>query len=274
MDSNFSQLALPKVYEEVLKEIISNNLTKSFDDYQIIYSSGSAKGDGYIGVICKIQVIDKETNESKLNLIAKLSPDSPTRRQELSIDKFFIQESTFYDDIYPMYKKFQEDKGIDVEKDGFHHIPYCYKTISEEPHEGLFFEDLNVSGFKMFDRLQEVTKEQVFLVMKTLAKLHAVFFSIKDQNPELIKPYIGLKDPFTSLCVVEDSKFNPWFDNLKSQALEVINKSQNKNLVERINNLLTNKFGDLLKTCFDRENTEPYAILCHGDVMIANHTFL
>ncbi|CAG9802882.1 unnamed protein product [Chironomus riparius] len=274
MDSNHNQFALPhKVYEEALKEIIKNNLNKSFDDYQIIYSSGSAKGDGYIGVICRIQVVDKETNENKLNLIVKLPPDSPTRRQELSIGKFFAQESNFYDNVYPMYKKFQEQKGIDVEKDGFHHVPFCFKTLTQEPREGLFFEDLKACGFEMFDRLKEVTKEHVFLVMKALAKLHALFYSIKNQHPELVEGYIGLKDPFTMLCDKENSSFNPWFDNLKDQTLEVVNKSENKDMVERINSLLNRQFGELLNTCFEREKTEPYATLCHGDCWNNNMLF-
>ena len=275
MDLNYNQFALPhKVYEEALKEIIKNNLNKSFEDYQIIYSSGSAKGDGYIGVICRIQVVDKETNEYKLNLILKLPPDSPARRQELSIDKFFAQESNFYDNIYPMYKKFQEDKGIDIERDGFHHVPFCFKTITQAPHEGLFFEDLKACGFEMFDRLKEVTKEHVYLVMKSLAKMHALFYSIKDQCPELVEAYIGLKDPFNMLCEKENSPFNPWFDNLKEQTLEVVNKSENKDMVKRINSLLTKQFGELLNICFDREKTEPYATLCHGDVMSIYFAYL
>jgi len=275
MDLNHNQFSLPhKVYEDVLKEIIKNNLNKNFDDYQIIYSSGSAKGDGYIGVICRIQVVDKVTNESKLNLIVKLPPESLTRRHELSINKFFSHESTFYDNVYPMYKKFQEEKGIDVERNGFHQVPFCFQTLSEEPHEGLFFEDLKACGFEMFDRLQEVTKEQVLLVMKALAKMHALFYSIKDQQPNLIEKYIGLKDPFTMLCNKENSPFNPWFDNLKEQTLEVVNKSENKDMIERINSMLTKNFGELLNSCFDREETEPYATLCHGDVMSTDLTYL
>ena len=76
------------------------------------------------------------------------------------------------------------------------------------------------------------------------------------------------------LCNKENSAFIPWFDNLKEQTLEVVNKSQNKDMIERINSMLTKTFGELLNSCFDRVETEPYATLCHGDVMSTDLTYL
>jgi len=256
-----------KIYEDALKDILKNNLNKSLENYQLIYSAGSSKGDNYMGVIYRVQVIDKATGENKLNLIVKLPPESLTRRTELSTNDLFRREADFYDNIYPMYKKFQEEKGINIEKDGFHHIPFCYKTLTEEPFEGLYLEDLKASGFEMFDRLKEVTKEHVFLVMKNLAKMHAIFYSMKDQKPELIESCTEIKDILLILCDKENSSMTPWFESLKKQALEVVNKSNNKDMIKRIENLLEKNFSELLKNCFDLAKTEPYAVLCHGDVM-------
>ncbi|CAG9802883.1 unnamed protein product [Chironomus riparius] len=274
MDSNHDEFCLPnKIYDDVLKDILKHNLNKSTDNYELVFSAGSAKGDNYMGVIHRVQVIDKATGENKLNLIVKLPPQSLARRNEMSTSDLFRREADFYDNVYPMYKKFQEEKGIDVEKDGFHHIPYCYKTLIEEPYEGLYFEDLNASGFEMFDRLKEVTKEHVFLVMKSLAKMHAVFYSIKDQKRELIEPHTKIKDIFLTLSDRPNSPMTPWFDSLKKQALEVINKSQNKDMIQKIENLLENNFSELLKNCLDLEKTEPYAVLCHGDCWNNNVLF-
>ena len=51
--------------------------------------------------------------------------------------------------------------------DGFHHTARCYKSLTEEPYEALFLQDLNDYGFEMYDRLREVTREHVLLVMRT-----------------------------------------------------------------------------------------------------------
>lgn len=69
--------------------------------------------------------------------------------------------------IYPIYEKFQAEKGINVKMEGFHHTARCYKSLTEEPYEA---QDLNDYGFEMYDILREVTREHVLLVMRTLAK--------------------------------------------------------------------------------------------------------
>ena len=257
-----------KVYEKVLDEIIENNLGKSRDEFDIICSAGSDNGDGYVGEMYKIRVVDKETNEDKLNLIVKVPPENPVRRDQMFIkaNVIFEREADFYDNVYPTYKKFQDEKGIDVEKDGFHQVPICYKTLTEEPYEGLFMEDLKAIGFEMFDLRKDLTKDHVFLVMKALAKMHAIFYCIKDQNPEWIKKYKTQVDLFILMTEKGKSPMDPWFDSMKKQALKVINESKNTDMVEKINNLLNDKFSKLIENCFDLEKAEPYATLCHGDV--------
>lgn len=255
-----------KIYDEVLKEIIKKNLKKPNEKYDVVYSPGSAKGDNYVGVIYKAQVKDKENGDIKLNLIVKLPPQSEVRREEFLSNAFFTREALFYDDVFPLFKKFQEQKGIDIEKEGFHHVPFCYKTLTNEPTEGLFFEDLKALGFEMYDRLKELSKDHVLLVMKTLARMHAIFYAMKDQNPELVEKFYDMQELFVLLCERDNSSMEAWFKSLKEQTLEVVNKSNNADMKEKINKMLVKKFGELLKNIFKREEIEPYAVLGHGDV--------
>lgn len=75
---------------------------------------------------------------------------------------------------------FEESKGIMNETDGFVEYPKCYRTIDEEPIETLFLEDMSVRGFSIINRYtQEVTADHAYLVMKALAKLHAISFALK-----------------------------------------------------------------------------------------------
>lgn len=267
MDSNSQAITLlhPK-YEEVIESIIKSHFKKSKNDFNITYNPGSFKGDNFIGIIHRIDVRDKVTNESKLNLVVKLPPESATKRTELLINVYFKCEAYFYDYVYPLYQKFQIQKGIDIEKNGFNEVPHCYKSLTVEPYEGLFLEDLKSLGFQMFDRSTEVTKEHVLLVMKTLAKMHGLFFVINDCNPRLVEKCINIKDPFISLCDRENAPLDPYFNNLKEQTFNVIDKSKNRKMVDKINKLLEKNIGHLLKSCLIRESIEPYGTLCHGDV--------
>ena len=255
-----------EIYEKALNEVINNNCKLSKDQYEIVYSAGSVKGDNYIGIVYRICVKDKKDHSEHLNLIVKLPPQHAARREQFFVRPCFLREADFYDNLYPMYEKFQREKGINVDHDGFHHIPFCYKTLTDDPFEGLYFEDLKAKGFEMFDRFKDVTREQVILVMKALAKMHAIFFSIKDQKPHLIQSYREMVDIF--LQRENDENMNLWFENVKKQAKDTISNFTNQDLLKKIDDLLKLKFFELLKLCITSEHAEPYAIVCHGDVSI------
>lgn len=264
MDLKNNLLELPhEIYEKSLMDILQKEST---EEYDIIYSHGSAKGDNYIGVIYRIQAMAKKKKSSILKLIVKLPPQNFVRRSQFLIHESFIREATFYDKIYPIYEKFQAEKGINVKMDGFHHIARCYKSLTEEPYEALFLQDLNDYGFEMYDRLRELTREHVLLVMKTLAKFHAIFMCMREENPKLIEPYIPNEDYFVTQFKRENSPFEKWFEALKLQAIDTISTFGSDKIVKRVQSILAENISELYASCVNRDATEPYAVLCHGDV--------
>jgi hypothetical protein len=208
-------------------------------------------------------VKSKKNDEKKLHLIAKLPPQDPARREQFFARPCFLRESEFYEEIYPLYRKFQEEKGVAIDVDGYHNVPFCYKSLTDEPYEGLFFEDLKATNFEMFDRFKDLTEDHVFLAMKAIAKMHAIFFCLKDQKPDLIAKYKEMEDIF--LIRKDDNNMLMWFDSLKTLAREAI-KDQGSETIEKIDELFQKNFFDLMKACVTGEDAEPYAILCHGDV--------
>lgn len=256
-DEKITQLP-HEVYELALTEIIQKNV--SGDDYEITYSAGSGKGDNYIGILFRVEVKSKNKN---FNIIVKLPPQEPARREQFFARPCFLRESQFYDDVQPIYKKFQENKGIDLQKDGFNQIPICYKSMTEAPYEALFFEDLKSTGYEMYDRFENLTKDHVLLTMKALAKMHAVGYAIKDQQPELMAEYKELVDIFMQRR--DDPSMTAWFDAMKVSARESID-SCDAVIIEKIDSLLSESFYELLSSCISGKDAEPYAILCHGDV--------
>lgn len=58
----------------------------------------------------------------------------------------------------------------------FTEYPVCYKSIATEPTESLFFEDMNRTEYMVVD---DLTTDHVLIVMRTLAKFHAISFALK-----------------------------------------------------------------------------------------------
>lgn len=264
VDKKFQKLP-HKIYEDNLRKVIKKLLKISSDEYKIKYSAGSSRGDNYIGIIYRAQVIHE--NDVKLSIIVKLPPENKARREEFFLHRSFMHEADFYENLYPIYKNFQRSNNITVEIDGFYEIPLCHKAITEEPFEGLYFEDLKMKNFEIFSRTEDLTRQHVILVMKVLAKMHATFYCIKEQNPSVIEPYITRNDYFIMRCERKGSLMNSWYENSKNQALEVIDKCGNEELVQKVHALLSQDITTLFKRCLNLKITEPYATLCHGDVI-------
>lgn len=262
MEENFSELP-SEIFEEALNELIKDRLGD--DEYEIKISAGSKKGDNALGIIYRVQVMSK--GDLKFSFILKTAPQNVSRREQCLTHEIFNRETKFYQEIFPMYKKFQETKGINVETEGFHHIAVCFKSFTEEPFEGQVFEDLSENGFFLHDRKKSLSKDHVILVMKALAKMHATFLCIKDQNPELIEEYRQMEDLLIKIFKIEDSACLQWHRQEAENAMEVLKHCENKDLVDRVHKVLN---GDAVLKQFEQSlsgfNAEPYSVLCHGDV--------
>ncbi|CAO1379873.1 unnamed protein product [Diamesa tonsa] len=257
-----------ELYQQTLLDIIKDKCDFAESDYKINIEAGSAKGDNYIGVLYRATISNDK--DDKFNVIVKLPPANFARREQFFARPCFLRESQFYDDLYPMFKKFQEDKGI-VKTDGFYEVPECYKSLTDDQNEGLFLEDVRVTKFHMFDRFQDTTFDHVKTVMKTLGKYHAISLAIKDQQPEFIEPFKGLEDIL--LQREGDIPMTTWFDMLKVQALESLKEEKNQDIVDRARKVIDQDFFQLMKSCIDGKASEPYSVVAHGDCWNNNIMF-
>lgn len=261
------------IYRKTLLDIIENNCRTPIGDCKITIDAASSKGDNYIGVVRSVNV--KETDGKEMNVVIKLPPPNAARREQFFARPCFLRESEFYDVVYPIYRKFQEEKGIPVGKDmdGFYQIPVCYKTLTNDNFEGLFLEDLKVTGFEMFDRFKEVTADHVNLVMEVLGRFHAISFAIKDQKPELIESYKGLVDIFLQRNLESREQIVLFFNQLKKQAIDTLNDHENEDLKSRSMKVMNMDFYELLESCIGGALAEPYAVIAHGDCWNNNIMF-
>lgn len=265
IDENANFLVFPsEIYTRALKEIVEKKLG-DFSQFKIECTAGSNKGDNYLGIVYRIRVKSKVDGSLKLSLVLKSAPQGSERRDQFHVHDLFEREFLFYDEIFPLYKKFQEEKGIDVETEGFHHTALSYGSIHEQPFEGIFLEDLTAKSFEMFDRKKELTREHVLRTMEALAKMHALFFAMKDQRSELIEKYKTMEDILIKISNDPDASIRIWIETQNKKAIEVIKKSNNDDLKSHVLKILNDDIIKQFDDSTNGKNAEPYAILCHGD---------
>jgi hypothetical protein len=250
-----------EVYEVALKEIVKIQLGS--DDYEVEFAAGSSKGDNYLGEIIRIHITSKIKN---FNLILKIPPQNEARREQLRMPSFFHREILFYVDVMAMYKKFQEDKEINVEVEGFHEVPLCYKSLIEAPFEGIFLEDLKEKNFEIFPSKKTFTREHVLLVTKALAKMHAISFCIKDQHPQMIEKYSKIKDLFLDNFSNKTEITSSWVNAQIELATKTFEKLEESDFKRKSLGILKSDFFNQLAKTVDGKAAEPYAVICHGDV--------
>jgi hypothetical protein len=254
-----------EVYQDAVNEIARVHNLSDSDKYDIECSAGSSKGDNYLGSVYRVTIKCKRDKSIKLSIIAKLPPQNEARREMSTTKIAFQREILFYEEIYPMFKQFQQEKNIDVDSAGFHEVPACHRTCAR-PYEGIFFEDLRVERFEMFDRFKDVTKDHVVLVMRTLAKMHAVFFAINDQYPVLTDSYRDMDDFMVAISEGGDSLLTIWFEGQKKLALETLKKCKNVENKRKIEKFLSTDLNELLQSMLGNKIAEPFSTICHGDV--------
>jgi hypothetical protein len=149
-----------------------------------------------------------------------------------------------------------------------------FSILTEAPHEAIFFEDLKARNFEMFDRFKDVTKEHVFIVMKALAKMHAVFLCIKDQQPELVQHFVGREDFFLLLTVRSGkSLLSAWFEGQKKIAVKALEKIECSEVRRKVKDFLNTNLDDMLNEVVGKNVAEPHSTMCHGDVWNNNMMF-
>lgn len=169
----------------------------------------------------------------------------------------------------PFLREFEQSKGIILEENGFIEYPKCYKTIDSEPDESVLLEDLSVRGFSIIDRhTEEITPEHVHLVMKTLAKFHAISFALKDQKPEKFNEITSnLNEIFIRR---DDPMMREYFAKQSESVYTVLTDEKDAQLLAKTKKLFEKNAMDVAADCLDSSDG---SVIAHGDVWSNNTMF-
>ncbi|KAJ3649623.1 hypothetical protein Zmor_021354 [Zophobas morio] len=179
---------------ELLKErpdIISflENVAKEqgMRNYKLTNIQTNKEKEGNMGLII-MATIEETTTNKKLNLVVKAAFLDEDVRQNVPIERAFLNEIYFYTEVYPTFKKFERECGI---LHGINFVPKCYKTLTDNGKEMLCLDNLKASNFEIFDKNLNLDHEHVSLIFKTYGKFHAYSFAMQDQRPEEYAKLVG-----------------------------------------------------------------------------------
>ncbi|KAG5676170.1 hypothetical protein PVAND_006019 [Polypedilum vanderplanki] len=268
------ELPMAKQSEIVVTDYIRQSLDKvaiaeGFKNYTIDVDHGSSIGDGFIGIILKV-TIQEHDSDHKLIVLAKIPPPNKARREAMGSMKFFEREIFIYNVMLPEFVEFQKEKKI-PESMGFFNFPKVYfAEINEELDESIIImEDLRQKDYKMWSKFDPVNYEHTKHIMTALGRLHALSFAMKAKKPELFEKYKKINDYF--LDSFQDNNFKTFLEQsvvTASNSLDIADEKKKAKVLKLNENLF-----ELLATCLDKETTEPFAVMNHGDCWVNNFLF-
>lgn len=262
---------LPSYITDALNKI---TIDEGFISFKIEVQSGSNNGDGYMGVLISIvisgtrEVNGIESADNKLSLLCKTVPASVTRRKEFQTDPLFEREAIVYSTILPLFAEFQREKGLTA-AESFTFYPKCLKTVFNLETDELvvIMEDLRPRGFTMSPRDKILSPKHAYLIVESLAKLHAVSFALKDQRPAEFAKLKELKDLLRLFCKT-DSMLKYVYAGCDRATKGLTNPKHRQIVAEIRKNPL-----QCFERCLNDDVCEPFGVIAHSDCWINNILF-
>ncbi|EDW04290.1 uncharacterized protein LOC6561916 [Drosophila grimshawi] len=153
-------------------------------------------GDNYGSVLISIRAQIKQPNGELFakRLVAKVPPTDPKYWQFIQPERTCLAENAVYEKLAPAIKALEEEAGIPQEAqfDGF--ARYFGSRISLKPNSSqvdndaiLVLDDLRYSGYLPGRRLQPFDLLHTQLVLKYMARFHALTIALRLRKPQLFE---------------------------------------------------------------------------------------
>lgn len=263
---------LPPFVDILLKEIAaSEGFT---EDAQIDQKSGSNSVDGFMGDILRIvisgarKINERNLAKDELYLVCKLIPADSRQLDGFKANLVFERETLTYTKIFPQFAEFQRAKGLSG-SDCFQCYPKCYAAVAnaDKCEYAIIMEDLRPKGFVMWPKTLPAPVDHLNRVVEELAKLHAISFALKDQQPDVYNELRQVNDLFR--FTLRGNGVANWLKLAYDKAIAVLSDENHKKIAQDLRNNLYRMVDDHLGD----GASDPFGVISHGDCWILNQLF-
>lgn len=234
---------------------------------------GSGRGDNYTATLYRIQLTghwmcspdDDSKQKWEKSVICKRLPENTVRREAYKSDKLFRNEVEFYTNIIPELIKFQETRTDNV----FQAIPKCYLARQDL----LIMEDLRTRDFRMPDRKNGLSVDEVKTVLTQVATLHSLSLAYKFENP---KQFESLKKPIQEgiFCSSNELWYKKYYEQLTNNAINMVTDilPTDSKYVRAMKDFIDSPsfFSEMVRLVHTESQL---SAICHGDCWANNFLF-
>lgn len=260
MSATEPNISIPDYVCDFLRSIATKLGFIEGDSTTLNFKSASNVGDGYLGSIDGVSI--SSTGHSSVHLVCKMMPADKEIINALKVVELFKREVLVYEQMLPVFEKFQRSKGL-TESTGFFAYPKCYGCICDEKTQQflIVMDDLRAKNYRMWPKMEPITFDHVQIVIRKLAKLHAVSFALKDQQPSILQPITCARDMFHEILM--SPAYLSYLEGTQAKMISVIENNLPEHAVKfrKVCDGLTPILNEILNA----KSSEPFTVLAHGD---------
>lgn len=190
------------------------------------------------------------------------------RRQMYNSAGVFCREKYVYEQILPSLECFQMKHLNRSDCQIFRQYPKIYASSNELLHEYILLNDLKLDGYINWERTTPLDFEKSALILRTLAKFHAISFAMKQYNRNDFDRATAELKEWLFIDPLPEHLQNFLQTNV-DYALSTLNPETDLLTIERLNKFRNECGNVMVQCCAEREN----AVILHGDCWISNFMF-
>lgn len=250
------------------EEYISNVVSKvaancNLKEWQFSVSKFDSIGQNYFGIVIPVTLTCSSDKDSKASevicIVLKLAPTDERYRVSGAVTLLFLREIFVYSKLLKRYQELQQNLPLNSQLV----IPRLYYTDDTFCCEVIAMEDMTSKGYRPFVNQVFLDLPHITVALKSLARLHALSFILKEKDTKLY-------DEITEVCVPLSEKTNKrYFDIMIDRLTQAISKFEGTQHVAHLEKLKKNCWK-----YFEKSVNFAYGkCISHGDVWKENILF-
>ncbi|CAH0550374.1 unnamed protein product [Brassicogethes aeneus] len=248
---------------KLLNEIAEENGLKN---WEIKVKNDSGKCEGFASVIVPVDLICD--NEAVLELIVKIAPGEELRKT-IPFEKVFEREVFVYKHVLPAFRQLEVNNRVVGDKT-FTNYAKCYKTSLENLEEVLIIENLS-SEYKLWKKNVPLDDNHIKLVLQNYAKLHALSFVLKNENPALFDTFKSNSED-VYMDIIKKCGTAGIIRNLISRVLKSESVRKDLKTFEKLTKFQSEVI-DVMSDLINIQASGDYGVVGHGDNWTNNMLF-